>query len=151
MCVPDHAPGHKDPEAGRQAFAWEFGYIKAMIQAVTTNTVRESGVNEPYVPDPYVGIVLRNTLLSQVTNQADRETLFKLFSLSSPELNREQGQTLKLEPIGEQGRRIHALLINRDPDSVGRLVSRVRDWPAEPKFLLTLRDCVRCIAANDRR
>jgi len=35
MCVPDHAPGHKDPEAGRQAFAWEFGYIKAMIKAVT--------------------------------------------------------------------------------------------------------------------
>ena len=34
MVVPDHAPGHKDPESGRQAFAFEFGYIKAMIQAV---------------------------------------------------------------------------------------------------------------------
>ena len=34
MCVPDHAPGHKEPGAGRQAFAYEFGYIKAMIQAV---------------------------------------------------------------------------------------------------------------------
>ena len=34
MCVPDHAPGHKDPESSRQAFAYEFGYIKAMIQAV---------------------------------------------------------------------------------------------------------------------
>ena len=34
MVVPDHAPGHKDPESGRQAFAYEFGYIKAMIQAV---------------------------------------------------------------------------------------------------------------------
>ncbi|MEC7490810.1 MAG: mannonate dehydratase [Pseudomonadota bacterium] len=34
MCVPDHAPGHKDPGAGRQAFAYEFGYIRAMIQAV---------------------------------------------------------------------------------------------------------------------
>ena len=34
MFVPDHAPGHKDPESGRQAFAYEFGYIKAMIQAV---------------------------------------------------------------------------------------------------------------------
>ena len=34
MCVPDHAPGHKDPESGRQAFAYEFGYIKAMVQAV---------------------------------------------------------------------------------------------------------------------
>ena len=34
MVVPDHAPGHKDPESGRQAFAYEFGYITAMIQAV---------------------------------------------------------------------------------------------------------------------
>ena len=34
MCVPDHAPGHKDPDSYRQAFAYEFGYIQAMIQAV---------------------------------------------------------------------------------------------------------------------
>ena len=34
MCVPDHAPGHREPGAHRQAFAYEFGYIKAMIQAV---------------------------------------------------------------------------------------------------------------------
>ena len=34
MVVPDHAPGHKDKEGGRQAFAYEFGYINAMIQAV---------------------------------------------------------------------------------------------------------------------
>ncbi len=27
MCVPDHAPGHKEPAAGRQAFAYEFGCI----------------------------------------------------------------------------------------------------------------------------
>ena len=33
MCVPDHAPGHGDPGAQRQAFAYQFGYIKAMIQA----------------------------------------------------------------------------------------------------------------------
>ena len=34
MCVPDHAPGHKEEGAGRQAYAYQFGYIKAMIQAV---------------------------------------------------------------------------------------------------------------------
>ena len=34
MCVPDHAPGHKDPHSSRQAWAYEFGYIQAMIQAV---------------------------------------------------------------------------------------------------------------------
>ncbi|NKB68159.1 MAG: TIM barrel protein [Candidatus Latescibacteria bacterium] len=33
MCVPDHAPGH--PNSDRyQAWAYEFGYIQAMIQAV---------------------------------------------------------------------------------------------------------------------
>jgi mannonate dehydratase len=34
MTVPDHAPGHHEPDAGRQAFAYQFGYVKAMIQAV---------------------------------------------------------------------------------------------------------------------
>lgn len=34
MVVPDHAPGHKDSDM-YQAWAFEFGYIHAMIQAVT--------------------------------------------------------------------------------------------------------------------
>ncbi len=34
MVVPDHAPGPHDPEIYRQAFAFQFGYIKAMIQTV---------------------------------------------------------------------------------------------------------------------
>ena len=34
MIVPDHAPGHEDSD-GYQAGAYEFGYIQAMIQAVT--------------------------------------------------------------------------------------------------------------------
>ena len=34
MCVPDHVPGHKDPANYRQGFAYKFGYIQAMIQAV---------------------------------------------------------------------------------------------------------------------
>jgi mannonate dehydratase len=34
MIVPDHVPGHEDPGASGQAWAYEFGYIKAMIQAV---------------------------------------------------------------------------------------------------------------------
>ena len=34
MVVPDHAPGHPDSD-GYQAWAYEFGYIQAMIQSVT--------------------------------------------------------------------------------------------------------------------
>ena len=34
MVVPDRAPGHEEPGALRQAWAYEFGHIKAMIQAV---------------------------------------------------------------------------------------------------------------------
>jgi mannonate dehydratase len=34
MAVPDHAPSHHEPGASRQAFAYQFGYVKAMIQAV---------------------------------------------------------------------------------------------------------------------
>ena len=34
MVVPDHAPQHPAPGSFEQAFAYQFGYIKAMIQAV---------------------------------------------------------------------------------------------------------------------
>ena len=34
MVVPDHAPRHDVPGSFEQAFAYQFGYIKAMIQAV---------------------------------------------------------------------------------------------------------------------
>jgi mannonate dehydratase len=36
MIVPDHAPTHKAPGSFEQAFAFQFGYIKAMIQAVNS-------------------------------------------------------------------------------------------------------------------
>jgi len=45
MLMPDHAPGHPDDVApagvsGRvsQGWAFQFGYIKAMIQAVTSQS-----------------------------------------------------------------------------------------------------------------
>ena len=34
MVVPDHAPGHSATGSFEQAFAFQFGYIKAMMQAV---------------------------------------------------------------------------------------------------------------------
>ena len=36
MVVPDHAPQHPAPGSFEQAFAFQFGYIKAMIQAVNS-------------------------------------------------------------------------------------------------------------------
>lgn len=32
MVMPDHVPQHEDPESGRQAFAFAYGYIRALIQ-----------------------------------------------------------------------------------------------------------------------
>ncbi len=36
MVVPDHAPQHPAPGSFEQAFAYQFGYVKAMIQAVNS-------------------------------------------------------------------------------------------------------------------
>ena len=36
MLMPDHMPVHPDDPGGRQAFAFGFGYIKALLQAVRT-------------------------------------------------------------------------------------------------------------------
>jgi len=34
MVMPDHMPRHDDDPGGRQAFAFAYGYIKAILQAV---------------------------------------------------------------------------------------------------------------------
>ncbi len=34
MVMPDHVPSHQDPESGRQAFAYAYGYIKALLQSL---------------------------------------------------------------------------------------------------------------------
>ncbi len=36
MICPDHMPRHRDDKGGRQAYAFSYGYIKAMIQAVNS-------------------------------------------------------------------------------------------------------------------
>ena len=36
MVMPDHMPRHREDPGGRQAFAFAFGYIKALLQAVET-------------------------------------------------------------------------------------------------------------------
>jgi len=38
MLCPDHVPYHPDPESTNQAFAFSYGYIKAMIQAVSSDS-----------------------------------------------------------------------------------------------------------------
>ena len=37
MIMPDHVPHHADPASSNQAFAFAYGYIKAMIQAVAAS------------------------------------------------------------------------------------------------------------------
>jgi len=36
MVMPDHMPQHPDDPGGLQAFAFGFGYVKALIQAVNS-------------------------------------------------------------------------------------------------------------------
>jgi mannonate dehydratase len=36
LVMPDHVPHHPDPASSNQAFAFAYGYIKAMIQAVSS-------------------------------------------------------------------------------------------------------------------
>jgi len=52
MVVPDHAPQHPSPGSFEQAFAFQFGYIKAMIQAVQADQRQtQTDASRPYAPD----------------------------------------------------------------------------------------------------
>ena len=35
MVMPDHVPHHADPASSNQAFAFAYGYIKALIQSMS--------------------------------------------------------------------------------------------------------------------
>ena len=37
MVMPDHVPRHPDDPGGRQGFAFAYGYIKALMQAVESD------------------------------------------------------------------------------------------------------------------
>ena len=101
--------------------------LEAMIQAVTTKTVRTADGNESYEPDNYVWLIIRNTLLSQVRDSDDRAALFRVFSLPSPQADPDMTQAFDPKGFGEQARSIYAMLTNRDPDMVEPLVSTVRE------------------------
>jgi mannonate dehydratase len=36
MLMPDHVPQHRDDRGGNQAFAFSYGYIKALLHAIAT-------------------------------------------------------------------------------------------------------------------
>ncbi len=101
--------------------------LEAMIQAVTTKTVRTPNGNAFYEPDDYVWLVTRNTLLSQVQDSDDRSELFRVFSLPSPRPNPDVIQTFDPQGLGDQAQSVYVMLTNRDPDSVKPLVSKVRE------------------------
>ena len=101
--------------------------LEAMIQAVTTKTVRTPNGYEFYEPDDYVWLITRNTLVSQVRDADDRSELFRIFSLPSPQPNPEAIHTFDPQGLGEQARSVYVMLTNREPDSVRPLVSKVRE------------------------
>ena len=101
--------------------------LEAMIQAVTTKTVRTPSGNAFYEPDDYVWLITRNTLLSQVQDSDDRSELFRVFSLPSPRPNPDVIHTFDPQGLGDQAQSVYVMLTNRDPDSVKPLVSKVRE------------------------
>ena len=100
--------------------------LDAMLQAVTTSSVQTSGGFQPYEPDSYVWLVTRNTLLSAIPDDRDREALFQLFALPTPDPDPEVSQTWDPGQFGVPARRVYDLFTNRDPAAVPRLMDRLR-------------------------
>ena len=119
-----------DPEiADRVALVATIGAyyaLDAMLRAVTTSTVRVDDAFQPYRPDTYVWLVTRNTLLSAIPDADDRDALFRLFALRTPDPDPETLQSLDLAQLGAPARGVYDLFTNRDPAAVTGLMDRVR-------------------------
>lgn len=100
--------------------------LDAMLRAVTTSTVQTDDGFQPYEPDSYVWLVTRNTLLSAIPDDGDREALFYLFSLQTPDPDPEESPKWDPGQFGTPARAVYDLFRNRDPAAVALLMDRVR-------------------------
>lgn len=119
-----------DPEIADQvalvATIGAYYALDAMLRAVTTSTVQVDDGFQPYQPDSYVWLVTRNTLLSAVPELDDREALFHLFALRTPNPDPEVSPNYELVEFGAPARGVYDLFTNRDPAAVTPLMDRVR-------------------------
>ena len=119
-----------DPEiADRVALVATIGAyysLDAMLRAVTTSTVQVDDGFQPYQPDFYVWLVTRNTLISAIPEAEDRDALFRLFALQTPDPDPEVLPDYDLAQLGAPARGVYALFTNRDPAEVTGLMDRVR-------------------------
>ena len=100
--------------------------LDAMLRAVTTTSVQTSDDFQTYVPDSYVWLVTRNTLLSAIPDDHDQEALFHLFTLQTPDPDPEELPKWDLAAFGAPARGVYDLFTNRDPAAVTPLMNRVR-------------------------
>ena len=119
-----------DPEIADQvalvATIGAYYSMDAMLRAVTTSTVQVDDGFQPYHPDPFVWLVTRNTLLSAVPQEDEREALFQIFALPTPDPDPQA--LAKYEParFSAPARGVYDLFTNRDPAAVTGLMDRVR-------------------------
>ena len=104
-----------------------YGDLDLVLQAVTTGYVRSAGGLNPYVPDPLAWLVVRNTLIGGVESESDKKDLLKVFPVASPLPDQVALEQLDLERLTPSGRAVFDLFVNRDPDQVLGLVSRLRE------------------------
>lgn len=119
-----------DPEIADQvalvATIGAYYALDAMLRAVTTSTVHVDDEFQPYQPDGYVWLVTRNTLLSAIPEADDREALFHLFALQTPDPDPEALPSFDLAQLGVPARGVYDLFTNRSPAAVTGLMDRVR-------------------------
>ena len=98
-----------DPEIADQvalvATIGAYYSMDAMLRAVTTSTVQVDDGFQPYHPDPFVWLVTRNTLLSAVPQEDEREALFQIFGLPTPDPDPQALAEVRARPLQRAGSR----------------------------------------------
>lgn len=103
-----------------------YSRLADVVEVATTHSLVSGGEVVPYVPNPYVWEVGRNSLIAMLPNAADRAALSAMFAASQPDpVPAEAGRAAELSA---DGRAMYALFTNRDPRLVDGIIARL---PAE--------------------
>ncbi len=119
-----------DPRiSGNVAFVDDIGgYARLLdvMQAATTQTVPDDDAGVlTYVPNPYVWIVGRNSLIGMAPNVEDQKILAALFPSNQPDPAPDQSG--REDALSPDGRALYDLFVNRDPQRVQEYAARLPD------------------------
>ena len=104
------------------AMVGPYSDLRRVVMQVTTTSYFREGETVRFRPESFVWTVTRDTLINTLDRAEDRAILNALFPGPRPSRDRMAMQRFDRSDLSEDGRRIHDVFLNRNPERVDELM-----------------------------